>query len=119
MGHAAISVLVFGIYMFFQGLALLLAPNLLLGLFQLPEAQEVWVRVVGIALIVFSLYYSMMARANNTAFFGVTVYGRALQFALFLLIVFAFQASPLLLLFSGVELASGLWTAIALRGQTR
>ena len=47
MSRAARSVFVFAIYLFVLGLWLLLVPNTLLRLFGMPDAQDVWIRVVG------------------------------------------------------------------------
>lgn len=114
----AFSVLCFGVYLLGQGLALFLFPTFLLGLFQIPTPLDVWVRVVGIALLVLGLYYTLASRANLTTFFRFTTYGRTLQFFLFL-ILYTIAPLPLMLLgFSFLELLSGLWTYWALQQKT-
>ncbi len=117
MKHPAISVLVFGLYMAAEGIILLLAPNFLLSLFGIPAALDVWVRVVGIALVIFAYYYIRSAFSNNLEFFRFTTQGRTLQLILFVVLVFGFEAPPILLLFAGTEFLSGVWTWIALRGE--
>lgn len=119
MSRAAVSVFVFGLYMAGQGAGLLVVPQVLTGLFGLPPPQDFWPRVVGIALLVFALYYLLAARAELTAFYRFTVIGRVFQFVLFLGLVFV-GGSPLpLMLASAVELASGIWTYFALRSSPR
>ena len=51
MSPVAKSLIAFGCYLFPLGLILLLVPNLLLGLFQIPATSEVWIRVVGMLVI--------------------------------------------------------------------
>lgn len=51
MSAAARSILVYSIYTFGRGATLLLAPNIPLPLFGLPQVQEVWVRVAGMTVI--------------------------------------------------------------------
>ncbi|MDX1960986.1 MAG: hypothetical protein SFU98_20620 [Leptospiraceae bacterium] len=115
MSYAAKTVLAFGVYMAGQGIILMIAPNVLLSLFGIPEANEVWVRVVGLSLCIFAFYYIRASLLNITEFFKLTVQGRILQFILFLALVGFGLGKPILLLFAGVEMASGLWTYSALK----
>jgi hypothetical protein len=55
MGPAAMSFFVFGVYMTVLGIALMLAPNPLLGLVGIAETTDVWVRVVGVLVIVIGI----------------------------------------------------------------
>lgn len=115
MSPAAISILVFGVYMAGEAAILMIAPNFLFSMFGLPLTQEVWPRIVGIALSVFAYYYIRAALQENKPFFVLTTQGRALQFVLFVALVAAGYGQPTLLLFAGVELASGIWTWFALK----
>lgn len=117
MSPAAISVFVFGVYMAGEAAILMIAPNVLLSMFGLPLAQEVWVRVTGIALAVFGYYYIRAAFQEIRPFFVLTTQGRALQFVLFAALVLTGVGQPILLLFASVELASGIWTYLALKKQ--
>jgi hypothetical protein len=45
MSKAAKSIFIFGLYLGLAGIALVLIPNLLLRVFGVPAAQDVWVRV--------------------------------------------------------------------------
>ena len=62
MSKAAFSVFVFSIYLLVMGFVLVVMPNHLLSLFQLPETNEVWIRVVGMLILILGLYYSTAAR---------------------------------------------------------
>jgi hypothetical protein len=115
MSPAVISVFIFGLYMAGEAAILLIAPNVLFTLFGLPLTQEVWARVVGVALAVFAYYYIQAARQEMKPFFVITTHGRALQFVLFVGLVVAGIGQPMLMLFAGIELASGIWTWFALR----
>lgn len=115
MSPAAVSILVFGVYMAGEAAILLIAPNFLFSMFGLPLTQEVWPRVVGVALAVFAYYYIRAAFQEMKPFFVITTQGRVLQFVLFSGLVVAGLGQPTLLLFAGVELASGIWTWFALK----
>lgn len=115
MSPAAISILVFGVYMAGEAAILMIAPNFLFSMFGLPLTQEVWPRIVGIALSVFAYYYIRAALQENKSFFVLTTQGRVLQFVLFIALVAAGYGQPTLLLFAGVELVSGIWTWFALK----
>ena len=115
MSKAARSVFVFGIYLVFLGIALLVVPNLLLGMFFLPGTSEVWVRVVGMLVLFLGFYYIQAGRRELTDFFRWTLYPRStviLFFAAFVLLDFA---KPPLILFGVVDLLGVIWTAMALR----
>jgi hypothetical protein len=113
--RVALSVLIFGAYMIVQGIALMLFPNVLLGVFGLPPALDAWPRIVGWALAALGFYYVQNARANFRAFFEWTVPVRVLQFVFFVLIVLSGLIKPTILLVSGLELLAGLWTFLELR----
>ena len=57
MSKSARSIFVFSIYMFVLGLILIVIPNVLLNLFTLPETNEVWIRVVGMLILILGFYY--------------------------------------------------------------
>lgn len=115
MSPAAISVLVFGVYILGQGALLFFAPDLLLGLLGLPPAADGWVRVVGLALGVLGVYYVWAARTELRAFFAMTVPVRLAQFVAFGWLVWAGHLSAIVLATSAVEALAGLWTWAALR----
>lgn len=117
MSSAARSVFVFGVYLLVLGFALLVAPNLLLGLFLLPTTTEIWVRIVGMLILILSFYYTQAARKEVTEFFQWTTYVRPAVFVFFATIVLLGLAGPPLILFGVVDLLGAIWTGLALRSQ--
>src|SRR5215213_3720213 len=75
--HAAVSILVFGTYLVGLGLTLLLAPNVLLGIFGIPRTDEIWVRILGAVLAVIGYYQIQAARQRSEWFMRASVLGRA------------------------------------------
>ena len=118
MTAAARSVLAFGIYMLGQGAILMLVPALLLEPFAIPGADSPWVRVVGWALMALGAYYVLAARHEWRAMFRLTVAVRLGQLAFFAALCATTSAPWVLLAFSAVEAAAGVWTALALRAET-
>lgn len=117
MSPAARSVSLFGLYMLVQGAILMLAPSLLLGPFGIPGADAPWVRIVGWALIALGTYYIVGARHEWRAMFRATVVVRVAQFGFFVALCAMTETPWVLVMFSAVELATGVWTALALRAQ--
>jgi hypothetical protein len=112
--RASLSVLVFGTYLVVLGLTLLLAPNLLLGLFGIPRTDEVWVRILGVVLVVIGYYQIQAGRNRSDWFMRASVLGRT-GIALTLFGLVATGAAPLVIaLFGAVDLAGAMWTAYAL-----
>ena len=115
MKNAALSMLVFGIYLAVTGLGFLFMPNTTLGLFGGAPTSEPWIRVVGMLMLVLAFYYIMTARQENKPFFALTVPARIgvviVLFALALL-----QIGPIqLVLFASLDLLGAIWTWWALR----
>ena len=48
MSKSAFTLKAFGYYMLALGVGLILAPNTVLAVFQMPTTNEVWIRVGGI-----------------------------------------------------------------------
>lgn len=115
MSRAAVSILVFGIYLVFLGITLIVVPNVLLSLFGIPATNEVWIRVAGVVVMILGYYYSMAARRDLTDFFKWTVYGRAPVIVFFTIFVLLDFVSPVLILFGAFDLLGAIWTGLALR----
>ena len=115
MSKAARSLFVFGIYLVALGLFLLIAPNTLITLFGLPETYDVWIRVVGMLVVLLAYYDIQAARAEATDFFRWSVGARGTVILFFAGFVLADLVKPILLLFGGVDLAAAIWTYLALR----
>ncbi|HSN75701.1 MAG TPA: hypothetical protein VL334_11540 [Anaerolineae bacterium] len=117
MSRPAISILAFAVYMLGLGLIVLIAPNALLALFNLPATSEVWIRVVGVLLLLIAFYYFQAARHELTQFFGWTVYARSSVIVFFVVFVLLGFVSPVLILFGVIDLLGAIWTALALRAR--
>lgn len=119
MSKAAKSMTVFAGYLLLLGLVLVLVPNFLLRVFRIAPTGEVWIRVVGMLVLLLAFYYWNAARTELTSFFRWTVIARSSVPLFFLAFVAAGLASPMLILFGVVDLAGALWTALALRRDAR
>lgn len=119
MSKSAVSIRVFAAYLLVLGLALVVAPNLLLALFGFPETSEVWIRIVGVLVLVLGYYYLRASRQDMPGFYRWTVHARLavpLFFAAFVLLGFA---PAVLLLFAAADAAAALWTAACLRREAQ
>ena len=115
MSNSARSVFIFGIYVVVLGIILMVAPNALLTLFGMPATHEVWIRVVGMLLVLIAFYYIQAARQELTAFFQLTVYARASVILFFAVFVVSGLVQPVLILFGVVDLIAAIWTGLTLR----
>ena len=115
MSKAAFTVKAFGVYLLLLGIALVVVPNLLLGLFGIPSTSEVWIRVVGLLAFNIGMYYWYAAKSEARPFFSASVYVRAAVPVVFIAFVALGLVSPLLVLFGLVDLAGAVWTFVALR----
>lgn len=115
MTHAARSVLVFSIYLFVLGGTLVTVPNALLSVFRIPHTGEVWIRVVGMLVLILGYYYAAAARRELVEFFRLTVPARGAVLVFFVAFVLLGLAPPVLIVFGAVDAAAACWTASALR----
>jgi uncharacterized membrane protein HdeD (DUF308 family) len=117
MTNAGKSVYYFGFYLMILGITLTGFPNSLLSTFQLPETNEIWIRVVGVLVFNIGLYYVFMAPTNNTLFYTLTVYTRASILVWFIVFVLIGWAPASLILFGIADMAGAAWTFMAMRNK--
>jgi len=117
MSPSAKSVFVFGCYMLILGVPLLIAPNLLLGVFGFPPTQEVWIRIVGLLVLYLGIYYVLAGRKDIRPFIAATVPVRASVLGFFAIFVATDMVSPMLLLLGLPDLIGAFWTWQALRSE--
>ena len=119
MSRAAKSIFFFGIYVISLGVLLVVAPNVLLRFFSVPETSEVWIRVVGVVVLLIGYYYVRAAIDNKgmTKFFRWTIYTRSSVIVFFTVFVLLNYVKPTLILFGVFDLAGAIWTALALRSR--
>jgi hypothetical protein len=108
------TVFVFGVYLLLLGSLLVIAPNLLLGWFRIVATAEVWIRVVGMLVLLFGAYYVLAALADVRAFMRWSVPLRASVPVFLLAFVLTGLAPPVLILFGLIDLAGAGWTGWAL-----
>jgi hypothetical protein len=113
------SVAFFGVYLLGLALALIAAPNMLLGVFGVPATQEIWIRVVGMLVGFLGFYYVRHGRGADRAFLEMTVQVRLSVPAFFLAFVLLAGAPWQLLLFAVFDLVGLAWTWTSLRGSPR
>ena len=115
MSKTARSLFFFGIYLIALGLFLLIAPNTLITLFGLPETHDIWIRVVGMLLVLLAFYNIQAARNEVVSYFRWSVIARESVIVFFAVFVLLDWVKPVLLLFGFFDLAGALWTFLALR----
>ena len=117
MSRSAFTLKAFGIYLLFLGATLIIVPNILLSIFQIPQTSEVWIRVVGVLVFNIGLYYLYAAKCEATAFFRASVYTRAFVFLSFTAFAVLGLTKPVLIIFGAIDLSGGIWTYKALRSE--
>lgn len=115
MSAPARSIYIFGLYVIFMGLVLLAVPDLALQALGLPTAGDLWLRVMGMVVVVLGYYYVRAGRAELTPFFRWTVHTRPWPLVVFTVLVALGLARPVLILFAVGDLVGAIWTAWALR----
>lgn len=115
MDHAQRSMLVFGTYLNLVGIALLVAPDLLLAPLGFAPAADFWIRVIGVPVLILGTYYVRSARENVRAFMRWTVTGRLVPLVGFGALVAYGLAPSALMVFAFIDAAGAAWTAWALR----
>ncbi len=117
MSYPGKTVFVFGCYMLLLSVPLLLAPNLLLGLFGFALTDEVWIRVVGLLVLYLGAYYVLAGRNDILPFISATVPIRASVLPIFAVFVAAEMVSPMLLVLGLADVIGAAWTWQALRSE--
>lgn len=115
MSRAAKSLWVFGVYMLGLGWVLVLVPNLLLQVVGLPRTQEVWIRVIGVLVLILGCYDLQAARTELKPFFRCSVYVRVAVPFFFAIFAGLGMVKPVLIAFGAADFFAALWTYWALR----
>jgi hypothetical protein len=85
MSKATFSTRAFAVYVFVVSTVLVVAPNVLLGIFGIASTSEVWIRVAGV--LAFNIGIDAWIGASHRPFLEASVYTRALVCGAF--VVFA------------------------------
>jgi len=119
MSKSAFSAKVFAIYLFVVGAVLVVAPNFLLSIFQIPPTSEVWIHVVGLTAFMLGVYAWVAAKHENKPFLEASVYTRFVVFLAFTTFAVIGLASPMIVLFGVADLLGGMWTHFALKADAQ
>ena len=114
MSAAARSILVYAIYLVGQGAALLLVPSFAASVFGLPEPVGIWVRIVGMTVLFFAVYYVVAALNEMRPFFVATVFTRFSVPVIFTVFIVAGLAPWNLILLTPFDIVLTAWTVVAL-----
>lgn len=118
MSRTALTIWVWSVYVLVVGGSLAIIPNTVLSLLGLDETEEVWIRVLGVVVVLLALYYWDAARNEARHHFVATVLGRV--FVAAALVVLWLTGEPWqLLIFAAGDTAGALWTLMALRAEGR
>lgn len=118
MSPSAQSVFVWSIYLLVLGTWLLVAPNTLFTALGIPITEEIWIRVVGILVVILSLFFYDASINEARHFFVASVLARMFSAAAFF--AFALTGEPWqLAIFGMVDAVGAAWTYIALRARRR
>jgi hypothetical protein len=115
MTTAARSVFAFGIYVVLVGIAVGIAPDLILRLLRFPPASDAWVRMVGILAAVIGAYDIISGLSNAEANIRASVPIRFVFAAACMALVVLRFMPPALLPLAAIDAAGATWTAVALR----
>jgi hypothetical protein len=116
MNKAQFSLLIFGLYMVLVvGFGFMLVPMMILNLFGLSAADDVWIRVVGMLASIIGGYYILVVRAGLDQFIPWTIAMRYYAAAFMALFVVLGKVGPALLLFAAIDASAATWTWFALR----
>src|SRR5205085_8403173 len=109
MSRAAFSLFVFSLYLLVLGPVLIVAPNFLLAVFGFAPTTEVFVRIVGVLVLLIGYLHINCARAELRPYFHWTVPARCSVFLFFIAFVLMGLAQPQLVIFGVVDLAAATW----------
>jgi hypothetical protein len=115
MSKSAFSLRVFSIYMLALGAVLVVTPNLLLSFFGFAETHEVWIRVVGMLVLIIGYLDFMASRHELLVYFRWTVTARLAVLVFLIAFVALGFAPPILMLFGAIDAAGAIWTATCLQ----
>jgi len=116
--QSSLSMFVFSLYMLTLGLAFMFIPNPIITIFGFEPVTDFWIRIVGLLLLILSVYYYMAVKEKAYNFYRWTTIGRLPIFFVFLAFVILNIAPPILLLFGAFETGCAIWTLQALKKET-
>lgn len=104
------TIFLWSVYLIGLGAILVLLPNVFLTLFGFAPTEEVWIRVVGVLVLILAYYCWNASLTNNVEFMRWSVRARASVIVFFIAFVLLGLAKPMLIFFGVVDLAGALLT---------
>lgn len=117
MSKPARASFLFGLYISIAGVVLMFVPDVFMEILRLDPITDPWVRVLGVVALALGAYYVVAGRQENTAFFRMTVWGRAIVLVSFLILAALGWIPPIVILFGVGDALGALWTWTALRSE--
>lgn len=114
MPRAALSITVWMVYVDALGLGLLLFPNVILEVFGVPGTDEPWIRILGLLLIGYGIFYRTMLKTGYREGFQASVWVRLLAGTVLVWLAVTTDIWQLGL-FAFLDLAGATWTHWVLR----
>jgi hypothetical protein len=115
MTRAARSVFLFGFYPTLVGVAHLAVPDLMLRASGMPPTDLLWLRLLGMLLVIVGTFYILAGRAGLEPFFPWTLFTRCGSGAVLVVMVLTGAAPLQCLWFWAVDGVGAVWTWLALR----
>ena len=117
MSRAALSILIFGIYLIFMGITFLFFPEIMFTILDYPTDPDIASRILGMIFFVLAYYYirASLDEEGMTKFFMWTVHTRAIVIVFLIVFVVLDLVSALIIVFGAIDLAAAIWTFWALR----
>ena len=117
MSRAALSILIFGIYLIFMGITFLFFPEIMFTILDYPTDPDIASRVLGMIFFVLAYYYirASFDEEGMAKFFMWTVHTRAIVIVFLIVFVVLDLVSALIIVFGAIDLAAAIWTFWALR----
>jgi hypothetical protein len=119
-GRAGRSFFWFGFWVLGCGLTLALFPSIMMRLADITASTDIMLRVFGTVLVYMAIYYFVAGRLQGfEALYRASVYTRFSAPVVVGAFVLILKASPLIFIFTTVDALGALWTALALRADSR
>lgn len=119
MSRAAVSSLVWGIYLVVLSLTVFAIPDVILTLVGLEPHKDVWIYVVALLALNLAVYFIVNARTESTVAMQASVGMRYLAALCFVAFAVLHLARYNIVIFAVPDALGATWTALALRADRR
>ena len=104
-----LSLTVHTVYVLLTGLQLVFIPNMFLNMFGFDSTSEIWIKVLGVVVLSLVFIYDAINKSGNADVLKGTVLARLFVGLSFILLALT-QDKINIILFAGIDIATGLWT---------